>query len=292
MRLRQIEVFFHVYREGSISAAARALYVSQPSVSKVLRHAEDQLGFALFDRRQGRLYPTKAADELFAEVEDIYDRIGALNRTAINIRNRRGGHIRLGVVPSFGFAVAPKFIAAMHEVNPDLSFDLTTLHTDDIEPGLIERRYDLCIGFEDGFDDRIAMETINGVELVLLARPGQIESSDGKVAIEALAGRKFVGLRDSGPVGKLIGDTLAENGIEPEEVVTAQTHYIAAELVQYGVGMAIVDAFTAQRFSSRGLAGHPLKEPLALPFGAMFLAENGQPDLIGQCVDTLRELFG
>ena len=55
MRFRQIEVFHAVYTHGSISAAARALGVSQPSVSKTLRHAEDSLGFPLFQLARGRL---------------------------------------------------------------------------------------------------------------------------------------------------------------------------------------------------------------------------------------------
>ena len=66
MRLRQIEIFYHVYRVGTISGAAQALNVSQPSVSKVLRHAEDQIGFELFQRVNGRLEPTPAAHELLS----------------------------------------------------------------------------------------------------------------------------------------------------------------------------------------------------------------------------------
>ncbi|MBT8142476.1 MAG: LysR family transcriptional regulator [Gammaproteobacteria bacterium] len=50
MRLRHIEVFHAVYLTGSVSGGARALNVSQPTVSKVLKHAEDQLGFKLFHR--------------------------------------------------------------------------------------------------------------------------------------------------------------------------------------------------------------------------------------------------
>ena len=58
MRLRHIEVFNAIYLSGSISAAAQLLNVSQPSLSKTLQHAEDQLGFKLFRRVRGRLLPT------------------------------------------------------------------------------------------------------------------------------------------------------------------------------------------------------------------------------------------
>ena len=55
MRLRQIEIFYAVYSAGSISKAAELLGVSQPAVSKVLRHTEDSLGFPLFERHSSGL---------------------------------------------------------------------------------------------------------------------------------------------------------------------------------------------------------------------------------------------
>jgi DNA-binding transcriptional LysR family regulator len=71
MNLRHIEVFHAVYTNGSVSAAARALNVSQPSVTKVLQHAELLLGFALLERTRGRLVPTEEAHALFDDVADI-----------------------------------------------------------------------------------------------------------------------------------------------------------------------------------------------------------------------------
>lgn len=78
MRFRQIEVFHAVYTHGSISAAARVLGVSQPSVSKTLRHAEDNLGFQLFQLARGRLIPTDEAHALIREAGDIFDRLASL----------------------------------------------------------------------------------------------------------------------------------------------------------------------------------------------------------------------
>ena len=58
MNLRQIEIFRAVMSAGSITGAARLLHVSQPSVSRMVRHLELQLGVALFERRNGRLFAT------------------------------------------------------------------------------------------------------------------------------------------------------------------------------------------------------------------------------------------
>ncbi|MEP5938380.1 MAG: LysR family transcriptional regulator [Erythrobacter sp.] len=292
MRLRHIEVFYHVYREGSISAAARNLFVSQPSVSKVLRHAEDQLGFALFDRRKGRLYPTDAATELFQEVSDIYDRVSALDRTADNIRNRKGGHLRIGVLPSLGFAIAPAMVAAMREDDPDASFDLSTLHSEDIPAGLMEKRFDLCIGFDDEFDERIRCQTINAVGIALLAKRGMFPDETESLSPRDLLGKEMIGLRDSGPVADRIEYYLNNAGVELITGITAQTYYVAAELVKLGAGFAIVDGFTAKKFASEDVQSFRLTGSPTLPFIAMTLHEDEANALSSSAITALRNLFG
>src|SRR3546814_8594835 len=74
-RVRQIEGFQSIYVSGSISAAARSLNVSQPSVSKVLRHTEDQIGFKLFALSRGRLVATDEAHALFREVRETFEQL-------------------------------------------------------------------------------------------------------------------------------------------------------------------------------------------------------------------------
>lgn len=85
-------MFHAVYANGSISAAARGLNVSQPAVSKVLRHTETQLGIRLFDLVRGRLVPTDEAHALFREVDEVFGRIASLQITANNLRNAGAGH--------------------------------------------------------------------------------------------------------------------------------------------------------------------------------------------------------
>jgi DNA-binding transcriptional LysR family regulator len=292
MRLRHIEVFYQVYREGSISAAARNLHVSQPSVSKVLRHAEDQLGFALFDRRKGRLYPTKAAEELYGEVSEIYDRVASLNRRAGNIRNRRGGHIRLGALPSLGFSVLPRLVAEMQSAKPDMSFDLATLHSDEMTAALLEKRFDLCVGFDADFDERIRCQAINSVGLSLLVPEGHFAGELTEAQPASVDGQNLIGLRDSGPVADRIEDYLSVHQIEASITVTVQTYYLAAELVELGAGIAIVDGFTAEYFSGRAIQGVPLADSPTLPFAAMTLVEQANEPLVGDCLGALHRLYG
>jgi DNA-binding transcriptional LysR family regulator len=172
MRLRHIEVFHAVYKYGSISAAARDLNVSQPSVSKVLRHAEDQLGYDLFDRKKGRLTPTPAAHELFGEVEDVYARMRSLHQTARNIASRKGGHLRIGVLPSLGFEVLPRAIARFREVSPETSFEIDTLHSKTLAGALMERECDIAVSYGDPARAGLVATPLGASELLLIEPVG------------------------------------------------------------------------------------------------------------------------
>ncbi|WP_164142218.1 LysR family transcriptional regulator, partial [Serratia marcescens] len=86
-----IEVFQAIRQAGSVSGAAQLLHVSQPAVSKVLQHAEQQLGFPLFLRVRGKLLATPEALELEREVAKLSDSLQAVRRLAQNLR-RQPGH--------------------------------------------------------------------------------------------------------------------------------------------------------------------------------------------------------
>ena len=71
MNLKQLEVFYAIMNTGSVTAAARSLHVTQPAVSNVLKHMEQQLEFKLFERKGGRLFPTPEANHLLPDVNEI-----------------------------------------------------------------------------------------------------------------------------------------------------------------------------------------------------------------------------
>ncbi|MEZ5697151.1 MAG: LysR family transcriptional regulator [Sphingomonadaceae bacterium] len=280
MRLRQIEIFYHVYRTGSISGAARELLVSQPSVSKVLRHLEDQLHFSLFRREKGRLVATDEAHELFGDVERIYDMIGLLRNSAEHIRNRKGGHLNLGTLPSIGLNFAPRVIANLREREPDFSFGITTLHSADLIDALVEKRCDICLGFPVEHDERIESMAIAEIDLLLVAPPDMNDYAGDAISLEQLDGVPFIGIKDTGPAGVLLSDALARAEASPQVVVTAHTYHVAMSLVAMGQGMAVVDQYSAEAEEYRGLDCFRFNPPLKMQVSAYFLQETIKQDLI------------
>ncbi|MGI9425674.1 MAG: LysR family transcriptional regulator, partial [Hyphomicrobiaceae bacterium] len=80
MNLNRLRVFRHVYETTSVSEAARALNLTQPPVTRMLRAYEEDVGFKLFTRGRGRLVPTPEADLLYRDVVAVFDGLDALER--------------------------------------------------------------------------------------------------------------------------------------------------------------------------------------------------------------------
>lgn len=262
MRFRQLEIFHAIYTHGSISAAARALGVSQPSVSKTLHHAEDNLGFALFRLSRGRLIPTDEAHALMREAGDLFDRLGTLQQTARNLAQAGGGHIRLGIVPSLALDMVPRAMARFRREAPRVTFEVHTRHHDDLVRSLIEREIDLAIAYSTPAHPRLVGQTLAEGEMVVQFPKALFDSVDKRFPLDLLAGQDVIGIAAAGPVGDVLTRAARDRGIAFHETVSVQTFFIAAQLAQLENGIAVIDEFTARAWQRPGFAWLPTDPPL------------------------------
>lgn len=291
MNLRHIEIFHAVYVNGSVSGAARALNVSQPSVSKMLRHAESLLGFQLFRRTNGGLVPTEDAHSLFAEVKEIQDRVHALREAGRNLRRGTGGSLRVSALPSLALDAIPTAVARFLTTHEDVKFDLQTVHHDDLLRKLHERETDLAIAYQVPPAAPIAQRWIGEGELVVLYREQDMPDAPSCVELHRLQGQRFISLAASGPTGQLFTEELDRLNLELDEVVSARTFYIAAALVRQGVGMTVIDSFTAQACLVPGLAMRPLKPRITFDIHAMFLTNRPLGALATEFLKVLKRVL-
>ncbi|WP_312402952.1 LysR substrate-binding domain-containing protein [Rhizobium sp.] len=102
MRLkpRQVEAFRAVMMAGGITAAADAMNVTQPAVSRLIRDLEDIVQMTLFERVGARLIPTAEATQLYREVERLYLGLDQIAQAADDIRLHKNTVLRIGSVTS------------------------------------------------------------------------------------------------------------------------------------------------------------------------------------------------
>ncbi len=252
MRLRHIEVFQAVYTSGSVTQAAKILHVSQPSISKVLSHAESQLGFLLFERAKGKLVPTPEAQQLFQHVQVLFDDLGKLRRIASSLKEGSDGKIRIASTPALGTRVLPRIVAQHMKTYPGIRFELETLHHREMTEALKESRLDLAVAFDPPSTPGIKATTLDQGEFVLIAPKNTMKPRNGDtIELTELEELPFVALSNRGPLGGLLDAHVQGAGIDLNTVAEAETYHLAAALVSEGVGVAIVDNVTADNFLNR-----------------------------------------
>ncbi len=262
MRLRHIEVFHAVYSAGSITGAAKLLNVSQPSISKVLAHAEQQLGFMLFDRVKGKIIPTKEAERLISHVTDAYDNINELQRISENIRSAETGLIRIAMAPAFGIDLVPAAIASYLVKHPETSFEIETLHYQQVARALKESRVDIGMVFDPPPVPGIVIDHLASAECVAIAHKSMDFGIKQRLTLKDLDGMPFINMNTRSPLGRLLASRRKANNIRFNNVAMVETYQMAKALVAEGAGVSIIDEVTARSTGHKDVIARKLQPPL------------------------------
>jgi len=290
MRLRQIEVFRAVMLTGTVSEAARLLHVSQPVVSRVLQHAESSLGFRLFDRQRGRLQPTPEAMALYGDVERLYGEIERVRRVSESLRHKGAGRLRVAATPSLANPLLVPAVRRFCARHPETQVQVLTHHTSEIVGALLANQIDVGFAFEPPRHEAITSEPVAaGRMLLAVPRPQPLPSGGrrGVVAIRKLMDRPFIGYDDDSSLGLLVRQTLARHALEPHSTLEVQTYSLALALVDAGLGMTLLDQYTALSANPANVALHDVQPELPFEIQMLRATHRGASSL----VDDMRAQF-
>ncbi len=289
MRLRHIEVFHAVYSCGSITRAAEVLNVSQPSVSKVLAHAELQLGYKLFDRVRGKLIPTPEADRLYVHVSRVNESVDKLRQVAAKLRAVEGGTIRVAATTAFGIDFLPRAIASYKAQNADVQFGIETLRHEELAAALLDSRIDIALAFDPQNIPGIRGELLGHGRFVVLAPAGMDLGGQGPVGLDELSGLPFIHLDNQGPLDRLLNTHIDSSDVQLDTVAVAGSYQLARALVANGMGVAIADEITARSRGCENVAVLPLRPELSFRIAALHVDNEGISLVCQQFIEHLRQ---
>jgi DNA-binding transcriptional LysR family regulator len=265
VRLRHLEVFHAVMRAGTVSGAARLLHISQPAVSKVLQHAEAQLGLTLFERVAGKFHPTPEARRLFAEVDKLHAELVSIRRLAVNLKSGSQQRVRLSVTPALGVTVVPSAVARWSRTFASGHCELATHHTRELVQALILSELDLGLTLQDPQHPGVHAEVLTRAPMMaLLPARGAALRARTAVHLESLP-RHLIGLSPQDPLGLRVTAECEALGLSLQPQVSVQTYQLARQLAEAGVGAAIVDPFTAAQADRDRVAVRPVEPLITVP---------------------------
>ncbi|WP_432455858.1 MULTISPECIES: LysR family transcriptional regulator [unclassified Agarivorans] len=272
MRLRQIEIFQAIVQAGTISGAARLLNVSQPNVSRILNHTEQQLGFSLFERHAQGMRMTEEGQMLLPEIEQVYDKLQSISELALSLRKNKVQTVKIGAAHAFGQMVVAPSMVAFCKQDHAVQVNLVTEHFAALSQLVLSKELDFALVFGQHVAPKLFAEPL--FQSVMVAVLPEEMPSPPVVSLSWLCEHDLIMMQRDDPLGRVLHRALDDKKLTPRSALHVKTYSVIADMVLSGGGVGIVDVFTARCYEQK-LKIVPIAQ--ALPFEVMFLSRVGSP---------------
>ncbi|WP_233154984.1 LysR family transcriptional regulator [Candidimonas nitroreducens] len=291
MNLRQLEVFHAIIRAGSVTGAARDLNVTQPAISAVLKHTEQQLNMKLFERVSGRLQPTPEAIILLPDVENVFARIDTIRRLAHSLRDGRAGQIVIATSPTLVNAFLPQAVASLRKQGPDMKIYVRSLPTPLAIDRVSRREADIGIVYGPVEEPSVTSERFVCSEIVCALREDHPLATEPKIDTVMLANEPVISMGASTFLGHTIIETCRRESLEAPRVgVEASSSLAACMMVQAGAGVALIDRITEVAQHSDGVVFRPFVPRIVIEVVLLFPRDRPRSRATRRLVALLKEL--
>lgn len=254
LSFRQVEAFRAVMVAGTVRGAAAVLRTGQPALTRTLRRMEDLVGVPLFRRAKGRLVPTEEGRILFEHVERLHGQLAGLDRVLERIAGGEGQVFRLGSSPSIARRLLPEALAALRARHPGLRLHLDVLSIAQMPDYLLFGQGECVLTIFPMAHPLVATTRLGEGRLVCLLPAGHPLAVREEVVAGDLAGEPFIAFDDDTPHGRLVACLFGPDVPRPPTSIGVRFAETALNLVATGLGVAVVDEFSAM-----GAAGLPVE---------------------------------
>lgn len=238
MNLQQLYYFRKLAEVQHYTEAAKALYITQPSLSDSIASLEHELSVSLFQKKGRGVQLTKYGQEFY---EYVNQALGILEHGIAAVREKSDsvtGTIDIGCIPTLLGDFLPNALDLYHEKCPQVSFNIFHEKSIPVAEGVSAGTYDigLCSMVEN--KDDLVFVPITYQELVVIVRNDHPLAVHDSIELTALKGYMLSTYRDTIPIGKTIRKILKEKGMEA--VYSYDDEISIAGRINHSSKMAIV----------------------------------------------------
>ncbi len=245
MNLGSFAAFRAVMLAGTVSGAAQILGRSQPAVSRLLDKLEHDLGVQLFERRKGLIVPTAKARALMTEIERAYLSMDSLRNSALRLSKVQKPQITIASMAALGLEFVPYALAEFRNDWPEVEVSLTVRTSARVEEYAAAQQVDFGFVEMPYHTSGLKVEIFSTAPYVVAVPATHKYASRSSLGLMDLADTDFISYSNYAPVRQLLDHSSQTAGVEANYVYEVNLSYPALSMVRRGLGIAIIDPFTA-----------------------------------------------
>jgi DNA-binding transcriptional LysR family regulator len=239
MRLEQLEALVEVARRGSVSRAAEALYVTQPSLTARLKALEQELDAKLFIRSQRGMRLSDAGRAFLPFAERTLDTISGGRRLLAELARGEGGQLALGAAPAVSTYVLPRILTRFHRTHPKVSLAVRTGHSEEVLELVLRELVQIGLGRSLRHPDVEAIPLYED-ELVLVVDPKHPFAEQTTIGPDELVEVQLILFDRTSSYRRLTSEFFESVGAVPRGVMELDNIDAAKKMVEQGLGVAFI----------------------------------------------------
>lgn len=280
LSLKQVEAFRAVVLAGSVSRAAERLFISQPAVSRLIADMEDRIGFTLFDRTR-RFQLTTEGQLLFREVQQAFSGLEWISKRAEDIATFRVGHLSVAASPALALGFLPPILRDFKLGHKDVSLASHVRNSPEVAQWVASGQIEVGFAALPVSQSGLQIRPLKPIPAICMIPRNHRLSSETYLTPAMLASEPIISLGSDSMIRMQIDEVFGQEGVSILSSVEAMMSAQAALLAHEGLGIAIIDPFTAVAFQHPGLVLKPLKPLIPYQY-ALLTADHTEPSRLAQ----------
>ena len=270
MDIRTLRYFVEVVRQQSFTRAAEKLYVTQPTISKMLKNLEDELNCTLLIRDGRKLLMTDTGQVVFERGLAILDEFRQLEAELSDINHLNKGVLRLGIPPMVGMLMAGP-IGLFRQRYPGVELKISEFGGLTVQQAVMNGELDLAMTALP-VEEESALTTLplfSPPLCVLVPRSGEwLEQTS--VSPTQLAAHPLLIYNEDFALSRQLMQLFARHDVKPRIAVRSGQWDFLAAMVQAGVGVAILPEPICRKLDEKTLRWLPLESELRWQLGMIW----------------------
>jgi DNA-binding transcriptional LysR family regulator len=262
MDIRHLEYFSEVARHRSFTKAAQVLHVTQPTISKMIKVLEEELGVTLFCRSARQIELTDAGAAVFNQAQQILSSFQNLTFELDDVMNIKKGSIKIGLPPIASSSIFPRIIGEFNKAYPEISLQILEVGSKVVEHGIEDGTLDIGVVCtlptkEGAFD----MFSVVKDPLMVVVHPEHRLAGKETVGLAELKEESFVLYREDFSLHDRIVEKCLQCGFQPKVVCESSQRDFMTEAAAANLGIALLPKKICSELDEKKVRAIPLSEP-------------------------------
>ena len=261
MEIRNLEYFLEVVRTKSFTKAAQNLFITQPTISRMIKNLEDELEVVLFERLGKGVELTDAGRTILFQAQNIVSSVHSLSDELADVMQLKKGQIKIGLPPMIGANFFPQVIGQFNKTYPNIKVQLwesgAKRAEDDVANGNLEIGVTLLPVQEDVFQWFSFVQD----KLSVVVHPSHRLAGKTSVSLLELASEEFILFNEDFLLHDRIINECVRVGFQPQVVYESSQWDFISEMVAADLGVALLPGTICNQLDKQRLSVLPLVQP-------------------------------